>query len=76
MAGIGPAPDTSAALERQIELIEQTLDEQGPMERRRLARLVGARYWGPGRFGNALDEAVREGRARRPTRGVIAPAEH
>ncbi len=76
MAGIGPAPDTSDALERQIQLIEQTLDEQGPMERRRLARLVGARYWGPGRFGNALDEAVREGRARRPTRGVIAPAEH
>ena len=74
--GHGPVPDTSAALERQIELIEQTLDEQGPMERRRLARLVGARYWGPGRFGLALQEAMREGRARRATRSVIAPARH
>jgi MFS family permease len=74
MAGTGPVPDTSAVLERQIELIELTLDEQGPMQRRRLARLVGARYWGPGRFGSALQEAMREGRARRASRGVIAPA--
>ena len=76
MAGTGSVPDTAAALDRQIELIEQTLDEQGPMERRRLALLVGARFWGPGRFGLALQEAMREGRARRASRGVIAPARH
>ena len=44
------------------------------MERRRLARLVGARYWGPGRFADALREAMREGRAQRTGRTVIAPA--
>ncbi|MDX6644584.1 MAG: hypothetical protein QOK40_311, partial [Miltoncostaeaceae bacterium] len=41
--------------------------------RRELARLVGARYWGPGRFTAALREAVDEGRARRLSRATFAP---
>jgi hypothetical protein len=73
MAGTGPAPDTSAIVERHIEAIERTLADRGPTHRDALARLVGARYWGPGGFRFALDEAVREGRARRLRRGVVAP---
>jgi MFS family permease len=74
MAGTGPVRENPQGLERQIEVIEQTLAQQGAVDRRRLARLVGARYWGPGRFGLALREAIREGRARRVGRGVVAPA--
>jgi MFS family permease len=75
MAGTGPIVENPQALERQIEAIERTLEQQGPIARRRLAELVGARYWGPGRFGLALGEALREGRARRLSRGVVAPVE-
>jgi hypothetical protein len=76
MAGTWSAPDPAAGtLEPQIEAIEQTLARTGPTERRRLAQLVGARYWGPGRFRLALQEALREGRVRRESRNVIAPVE-
>jgi MFS family permease len=75
MAGTGRIAENPQALERQIEVIEQALERQGPIERRRLAQLVGARYWGPGRFRLALEEALREGRARRLSGGVIAPAQ-
>jgi MFS family permease len=75
MAGTGTIAENPAALERQIEVIERTLDHEGPVQRRRLAELVGARYWGPGRFSLALQEAVREGRARRLSGGVIAPVQ-
>jgi len=37
----------------------------GSIDRRRLAGLVGARFWGPGRYPAALRAAVRSGRARR-----------
>ncbi len=76
MAGTWSAPDAAAGmLEPQIEAIERTLAETGPTERRHLAQLVGARYWGPGRFGLALQEALREGRVRRESRNVIAPVD-
>jgi MFS family permease len=76
MAGTWSAPDPAAGLlEPQIEAIEQTLARTGPTERRQLAQLVGARYWGPGRFRLALQEALREGRVRRVSRNVIAPVE-
>src|SRR5689334_3251740 len=76
MAGTWSAPDPAAdGLEPQIEAIERTLAESGPTERRRLAQLVGARYWGPGRFRLALQEALREGRVRRVSRSVVAPVE-
>jgi MFS family permease len=74
MAGTGAVAASPQALERQIEVIERELERQGPVERRRLAQLVGARYWGPGQFGLALGEALREGRARRAGRR-IAPAQ-
>jgi MFS family permease len=75
MAGTGPIAENPRALERQIEVIEQALEQQGPVDRRRLAQLVGARYWGPGRFRLALQEALREGRAQRLSGGVIAPVQ-
>jgi hypothetical protein len=75
MAGTGPVPGGEAGPERQIEVIEPALDQRGPIDRRRLAGLVGARYWGPGRFGLAVQEAVREGRVRRLSRTVLAPVE-
>jgi MFS family permease len=76
MAGTWSAGDPAAGgLEPQIEAIEQTLATTGPTERRKLAQLVGARYWGPGSFRLALQEALREGRVRRVSRNVIAPVE-
>jgi hypothetical protein len=64
------------ALDREIEAIARALDEHGALSRRELSRLVGARYWGPGRFSAALREAVAEGRARRVSRSTYAPPEH
>ena len=40
-----------------------------PLERADLARRIGARRWGPGRFREALDEAQAEGRVVRLGRG-------
>ncbi|MFW6090421.1 MAG: MFS transporter, partial [Actinomycetota bacterium] len=63
------------ALDREISAIARALEEQGPTDRQELARLVGARYWGPGRFGAALRSAVVEGRARRLSRRTYGPPE-
>jgi hypothetical protein len=60
-------------LDREVDLIAHTVETNGPTERRNLARLVGARHWGPGRFRGALQEAVSEGRVRRTGRGTYAP---
>jgi MFS family permease len=68
----GTPADSSGASDRQldfeIDTLGQTLAGQGPLERAELARRVGARYWGPGRFRVALRECVRDGRARRAAR--------
>ncbi len=66
-------PDDASDLDREIEAIARALDEHGPTERRELSRLVGARYWGPGRFRVALREAVDEGYARRLSRSTFGP---
>jgi hypothetical protein len=56
-------------LRREVEAIERALsDRDRPADRRELARAVGARCWGPGRFGEALREAVESGRAKRAGR--------
>jgi MFS family permease len=69
------APVTEVELSREIGQVEHTLAEHGPTDRRELARLVGARYWGPGCFSAALREAVLTGRARRLDRTRYGPAE-
>ena len=67
--------DDADDLDREVAAISQALDEHGPTERRELARLIGARYWGPGRFRAALREAVQDGSARRVSRSTFAPPE-
>jgi hypothetical protein len=69
------APITELGLSREVQKIEQALAEHGTTDRRELARLVGARFWGPGRFPAALREAVLSGRAQRLDRTHFAPAE-
>jgi hypothetical protein len=56
-------------------VIARALAERGATDREQLAQLVGARYWGPGRFRTALREAVAEGRVQRVSRSTYAPAE-
>ena len=69
------APVTEVEFSREVARIEQVLEEHGPAERRELARLVGARFWGPGRFPAARREAVLSGRARRIDRQRFGPVE-
>jgi hypothetical protein len=62
-------------LDREIDMIGRALEEHGAIERRELARVVGARYWGPGRFRAALREALADGRARHVGRSTYGPPE-
>ncbi len=72
MATSVPVP--AQQLDREIEIIERALEDQGPVPRDRLAELVGARFWGPGVFGRALREAVVSGEvARVSRRGYALP---
>lgn len=64
------------ALDREVTAIAQALAEHGPIGRTRLAEVVGARYWGPGRFRAALREAVHEGRARPLASNRYGPPEN
>ena len=68
-----PAAHGEEVLDTEIERIGRAVDEHGPTHRDELARLVGARHWGPGRFGNALREAAAEGRIRRVSRSTYGP---
>ncbi|MGI8851623.1 MAG: MFS transporter, partial [Acidimicrobiales bacterium] len=70
------APVPEQALDDQIQAIRRALDEHGSTERRDLAALVGARYWGPGVFRDALREAVADGDVRQTSRDMYAPADH
>ncbi|HEY0317380.1 MAG TPA: MFS transporter [Solirubrobacterales bacterium] len=72
MTVAGPYP--RIPLDREVELIEAALREHGSADRTELRRRVSARYWGPGRFSEALRQAVAEGRATRLPRGQFAPA--
>jgi hypothetical protein len=60
-------------LDREIGIIAEALRQNGPLERDELKRLVGGRYWGPGRFRKALKAAVDEARATRQSGTVFAP---
>jgi MFS family permease len=71
-----PAADAERRLDQEIELIGRAIDERGITDRDELAGLVGARYWGPGRYSNALREAAAEGRVRRLSRTTYGPREH
>ncbi len=58
------------------EAIVRALEQNGPTERDALARLVGARYWGPGRFRSALEQALGHRRVRRVGRGRFDATAH
>jgi len=66
------APTAEQDLDREIASIARALDERGPTDRDDLADVLGARFWGPGRFRAALREAEEEGHARRLSRTTYA----
>jgi hypothetical protein len=61
------------ALARELDMLERAVRDKGVVSRGELGRLVGGKYWGPGRYGRALRVAVRQGRLARPRRGVYGP---
>jgi hypothetical protein len=67
------APYDETDLDHEIEILDRALQEHGSANRSELARRVGARYWGPGRFRAALREAAAEGRVKRVGRSEYAP---
>jgi len=68
-----PVPQT--ILDREIDAIAAVVEEDGPLQREEIARRIGARRWGPGRFRNALAEAEVEGRIRRISRTIYGPSD-
>jgi MFS family permease len=62
-------------LDREVDAIVAALEREGPADRRTLARRVRAGRWGPGRFSEALSEAIAEGSVRRIGRGRFEAAE-
>jgi len=71
-------PDARAqeeALDHEILMIENAVSEEGPIEEDDLRKLVGARFWGPGRFRPAVKEALAEGRVVQVGRTRLAAPE-
>ena len=60
-----PSVNRQEWVDREVEIIAEALADAGELTRDELARRVGARHWGPGRFRAALREAIAEGAARR-----------
>jgi MFS family permease len=61
-------------LDREIESLDHALHERGPANEHELEVFVHGEFWGPGRFEDALREAIEEGRIRRLSRHRYAPA--
>ena len=61
-------------LDRELDMLERAVQDKGELRRRELGRLVGCKYWGPGRFGRALRAGVKQGRLSHPRRGFYGPA--
>ncbi|MGW5689184.1 hypothetical protein [Nonomuraea sp. NPDC003754] len=61
--------------DQEIEDLARAADQQGPVPRDKLEQVVGGRWWGPGRFGAALREAVREGVIKRFSDDKYGPAD-
>ena len=72
--GMFVSAPTKVELEPEVSAIERALEGREATERRELAQLVGARFWGPGRFPAALHQAVDAGRVRRVSRNRFAAA--
>src|SRR3954470_2469309 len=61
-------------LAREIEMLQRALAERGEMKRGELGKLVGCRYWGPGRFAGALRAGVARGAFEHTGFGRYGPA--
>ena len=48
-------------LRREISLIQNLLEEEGPMSRNDIGERLGCKYWGPLRFRGALKEGLARG---------------
>jgi hypothetical protein len=66
--------DEHASLDREVAMLQRALDDRGEMQRNDLHRAVGGRYWGPGRFAEALREALRRRAIKNPARGRFGPS--
>jgi hypothetical protein len=60
-------------LQREIGMLRAALEDRGELPRRELGRLVGCKYWGPGRFSAALRAAVGRGEIERTGFGRYGP---
>ncbi len=71
-----PKPSTEGNRDRQVAhemgQIVRALQANGPQPPDRLAELVGAAYWEPGRFDRALAFVVQDGLAHRTSEGTLA----
>jgi MFS family permease len=67
---------TVPTYEREVNEIVRTLRERGVTGRNELGRAVGARSWGPGRFGESLRAAQQQGQARRVARARYEATSH
>ncbi len=61
-------------LDREVEAIVAAVENHGRVRTDALARALGARRWGPGRFREALREAVADGRVTRVSGREVEPA--
>jgi hypothetical protein len=61
-------------LNREISLIRNLLEEEGPQSRDAIGDKLGCKYWGPLRFRNALRQGVERGAFRKAGRGVYEAA--
>ncbi len=60
-------------VDHEVEQIARAVASTGVVTRDRLYELVGARFWGPGRFRRALRMAKARGRIRRVRHHMYAP---
>jgi len=67
-----PAQTPLVPLAREVDGLVEAVRQHGTVSRAELERALGARRWGPGRFGEALRTALREGRLRRVGRASYA----
>jgi|SRR5579859_1070688 len=60
-------------VDKEVEQIGRAVASTGVVTRDRLYALVGARFWGPGRFRRAMRMAKARGRIRRVRHHMYAP---
>ncbi|MCF6524938.1 MFS transporter [Streptomyces sp. JJ36] len=70
---LGPV-GTDREIAGELEILVRALAEDGPATRSELQRRVRSRFWGPGRFRQALRAGLAEGRIVRSGRGRVEAA--